>query len=145
MGVVSVNTKELEALCKKLEGFDSDKKDQFLEAAAKDLAARFIVIVKRATPKDTGTLRRGWTGGKDTSETACASASPVRRNGQTYTITVENNVEYASYVEYGHRTRGSGYVKPQYYVKRSEQAFEPHVPRFLQKKLDQFMKETFNG
>jgi hypothetical protein len=145
MDAMKVDVKQLEALQERLEDLSAGQKDQFFEAAAKDTAARFLVVVKRATPKDTGTLRRGWTSGKDISEQAAASSIPVKRFGRSYSITVENNVEYAEYVEYGHRTRGGGYVDPQYFVKRSQEAFEPNIPRFLEKKLDQFLKEAFDG
>jgi len=157
MDAMKVDVKQLEALQERLEELSAGQKDQFFEAAAKDTAARFLVVVKRATPKDTGTLRRGWTSGKDISEQAAASSIPVKRFGRSYSITVENNVEYASYVEYGHRQQVGRYVPelgkrlvkpyidPQYFVKRSQEAFEPHVPRFLEKKLDQFLKEAFDG
>lgn len=150
---VKVDVKALEALQERLDKLSAGQKDQFFESAAKDTAARFLVVVKRATPKDTGTLRRGWTAGKDLdtyNETlAYANSLLVKRYGRSYRITVENNVEYAEPVELGHRImrngRQVGYVPPQYFVKRSQEALEPHIPRFLENKLDQFLKEAFDG
>ena len=50
-----------------------------------------------------GTLRRGWTVGT------------VIKSGKQYNIEVINSVEYASYVEFGHRTRNhKGWVPGQY-------------------------------
>ena len=150
---IKVDVKALEALQERLEDLSAGQKDQFFEAAAKDTVARFLVVVKRATPKDTGTLRRGWTAGKDLDTyseiLAYANSLRVKRYGRSYRTTVENNVEYAEPVELGHRImrngRQVGYVPPQYFVKRSQEAFEPHIPKFLEKKLDKFLKEAFDG
>ena len=43
-----------------LEQLDREK-DEFLQSCAKELAARLLALVIRRTPKDTGTLKRGWT------------------------------------------------------------------------------------
>lgn len=42
-----------------------------------------------------GTLRRGWTGGQDTSAEAYAHSIKVTKSGAAYTIEVVNPVEYA--------------------------------------------------
>lgn len=150
---IKVDVKALEALQKRLENLSAGQKDQFFESASKVLVARFIHNVKPATPKESGTLRRGWTAGKDLDTyneiLAYANNLRVKRYGRSYRITVENNVEYAEPVELGHRImrngRQVGYVPPQYFVKRSQEALEPHIPKFLEKKLDQFLKEAFDG
>lgn len=63
--------------------------------------------------KTGGTLRRGWTA--KTEEEAMKGAVPgakafvdslqVTKSGDVYQIEIINPVHYASYVEYGHRTR----------------------------------------
>ena len=73
----SVNVKELQNFTKKLEeSFSGSAYDKFLESCAKELAARLLATVIKNTPtgeypkgsgKVGGTLKRGWTGGKNSS------------------------------------------------------------------------------
>ena len=112
---------------------------------------------KRVTPsgKKGGTLRRGWTsktqadaasrGGSNDAK-AYAEALPVRKSGNAYTIEVINPVEYASYVEFGHRTRGGdGWVPGQYFLTLSEQDLERLAPGVIERKLEALLREVFNG
>ena len=65
-------------------------------------------VLKTNSPVDTGTLRRGWH----------AVGSSHSEGG--WQVTLGNNVEYAYYVENGHRTRGgNGWVAGQFFVKKS--------------------------
>ena len=88
---------------------------------------------------------------------AFAKSLEIEKSGKTYTITVENNVEYAPYVEYGHRqTPGryvpaigkrlkEGYVPGKRMLEISEQELEALAPKILQDKLENFLKGVFNG
>ena len=146
MGVVKADVRELKRLRDRLlELEDGDKREDFCEECAKELAARLLALVIKRTPVDTGYLRRGWTGGKSASAKAFADGLTVEHSGDTYTIIVENPVEYASYVEYGHRTRGGGWVPGQFFLTLSEQDLESMMPAVLQKKLEAFLQEVFNG
>lgn len=155
-GKLKFNKKELEKLQKQLEELEKGKaRDKFFEDCAKEMAARLINLVKPKTPvgvypndpnRKGGTLRRGWTGGKNTDAEAFAKSLEIEKSGKTYTITVENNVEYAPYVEYGHRTRGGkGFVPGKRMLEISEQELEALAPEILQKKLEKFLKGVFNG
>ncbi len=113
---------------------------------------------KKQTVKKGGTLRRGWTaktseeaaGGRGNGSNAEKQASyadtlPITRQGTNYIIEVINPVEYASYVEFGHRTRGGGgWVKGQYFLTISEQELERMAPVILERKLDALLREVFN-
>ena len=105
--------------------------------------------------KKGGTLRRGWTsktqadaasrGGSNDAK-AYAEALPVRKSGNAYTIEVINPVEYASYVEFGHRKRGGdGWVPGQYFLTLSEQDLERLAPGVIERKLEALLREVFNG
>lgn len=132
MGAVKVDVKQLKALRDRLEKLERGAERQKLcEDCAKELAARLLALVTKRTPVDTGYLRHGW------------SASKVEKNGDTYTVTVFNPVEYAPYVEYGHRTPGGGWVKGQFMMTLSEQELERIAPGILEKKLEAFLKEAF--
>lgn len=157
--------------------------DAFCKACCKELAARLLGLVIPRTPvgeykgeeytckargmperkhigavvegKKGGTLRRGWTGSKSAGA-AYAQNLPIAKTGHTYTIEVINPVEYASYVESGHRQEvgryvpaigkklKKGYVEEHYMLKFSEQDLERLAPAMLQRKLDNFLREVFH-
>lgn len=125
----------------------------FLEACTKELAARLLAKVIKRTPvgqypsgsgKTGGTLRRGWTGEKSSGSASYANGLNVEKHGDTYTIEIINPMEYASYVEFGHRTRGGkGWVKGKFMLTISEQEIQTAAPAILEKKIKQKLKECF--
>lgn len=155
--------RELQERLEKLQQIDLDK---FCEDASKELAARLLALVIPRTPvgqypaetgKTGGTLRRGWTAGKEITPRSYANSLPVEKSGNYYIIRVINPVKYASYVEFGHRqTPGrfvpaigkrlkQGWVNGQYFLTLSEQDLERIAPAVLQKRLDKLLQEAFNG
>lgn len=91
-----------------------------------------------------GTLRRGWTGEKKQDATDYAQSLPVYKNGNVFTIVVKNPVEYASYVEFGHRTRGGGgWVEGRFMLTKSELEVEGQAQKIIEKKLLDFFGEVF--
>ena len=102
---MSVNYKQLTEFTKKIERLNNEQKEEFLEACCKELAARLLAKVIKRTPSDSGVLRRGWTGGESANATAYANSLDIEKVGDKYHIDIINPVEYASYVEYGHRDR----------------------------------------
>lgn len=116
-----------------------------------------------------GTLRRGWTAeteaeaknghGSPSSEQIIeyARSLSIEKSGNYYIVRIVNPVEYASYVEFGHRqTPGryvsalgkrlkQDYVDGQYMLKISEEELDREAPRLIEKKLDQMLQEVFNG
>lgn len=124
--------------------------DIFVESCAKELAARLLAKVVKRTPvgqypessgKSGGTLRRGWTGLKRSSAKGYADSLKVHRFGNTYVIEIINPVEYASYVEYGHRTANhSGWVKGHFMMTISEQELERIAPKVLENKIKKYME-----
>lgn len=156
MGNLKFDKKELEKLQKQLEELEKGKaRDKFFEDCAKEMAARLLALVIPKTPvgvypddpsRKGGTLRRGWTGGKNTDAEAFADSLTVKKSGNTYTITVADDVPYASYVEYGHRTRGGkGFVPGKRMLETSEQELKALAPKILQDKLEKFLKGVLNG
>lgn len=136
--------------------------DTFCREASKELAARLLALVIPRTPvgrypkesgKKGGTLRRGWTarteqeaaGGGKTDPAVYANALPVFRRGRNFYIEVINPVSYASYVEFGHRTRGGGgWVAGQYFLTLSEKDLERLAPAVVEKKLEKLLRGAFN-
>ena len=133
---------------------DDQKVDQFLESCAKELAARLLAKVIKRTPvrkpEDCppgvvgGTLKRGWTAGQDGKASSFAESLRVTKQGNDYVIEIINPVEYASYVEFGHRTRDhKGWVEGKFMLTISEDEIRKAAPRVLEKKLEKFLKECF--
>lgn len=112
------------------------------------------VYTKKINPdgKRGGTLRRGWTAekgsGSEGLKTRGASqfidTLQVNHFGDTYVIEISNNVEYASYVEFGHRTPNhKGWVPGQFMMTISEQELERIAPKLLEKKIKDFLGDVF--
>lgn len=171
--------------------------DEFVEACAKELAARLLVLVVKRTPvgdysheievtakrdsknhkkgdvyekrvntsgKTGGTLRRGWIAetheeaenGKGLPQVSeileYANGLKVSRAGEMLTIEIINPVEYASYVEYGHRQQPGryvpalgkklkqGWVPGQFMMTISEQELERIAPQILEKKIKAYFE-----
>ena len=123
--------------------------DKFVEACAKELAARLLRMVVKRTPvgeypkssgKKGGTLRRGWTGEKRSSAQNYADSLTVHHFGDTYVIEIVNPVEYASYVEYGHRTANhKGWGKGKFMMTISKQELEKIAPKVLENKIKKYL------
>lgn len=131
------NCRGMEEFKKQLEQLQKTQ-NEFVELCAKELAARLLRLVVKKTPvgiyrestgKMGGTLRRGWTSGAITKE------------GGVYTIEIINPTEYASYVEYGHRTANhKGWVKGRFMMKISEQELEKIAPKVLENKIKKYLE-----
>lgn len=152
---------QLKKLQENLNKINEQKINEFCEACAKELAARLLAKVIKRTPvgqypassgKKGGTLRRGWTSqkgsGSEGLNTRGASqfVDTLRVNhfGDTYVIEIVNPVEYASYVEYGHRTPNhAGWVPGQFMMTISEQEIQTIAPRLLEKKIAKFLGGVF--
>ncbi len=94
--------------------------------------------------KKGGTLRRGWTAGQKTNASAYADSLQVNKVGNDYVVEIINPVEYASYVEFGHRTRNhKGWVEGQFMLTISEDEIRKSAPNILEKKLEIYLKECF--
>lgn len=142
------NFRELKDFEKKLKSMKDP--DAFVESCAKELAARLLAKVIKRTPvgdypkssgKKGGTLRRGWTGEKRASASAYVDSLTVHHFGDIYVIEIVNPVEYASYVEYGHRTANhKGWVSGVFMMTISEQELQEIAPKVLERKVKKYME-----
>lgn len=143
--------KEFEAFADRINKLTEKQVNEFIIACAKELAARLLSKTIKRTPvgqypsssgKVGGTLRRGWTTGK--SATAYVDSLTVKHSGNLYTIEIVNPVEYASYVEFGHRTRnGEGWVEGKFMLTISEQEIQSATPKILESKITKMLGECF--
>ena len=68
----------------------------------------------------------------------------VNHFGDTYVIEVRNSVEYASYIEFGHRKANhKGWVPGHYMLTMSEKEIRDAAPGVLRKKLNKWLNEVF--
>lgn len=149
-----VDYRQFQELQKRMEKMQSAAKQEFMEACAKELAARLLAKVIKRTPvgkypaetgKKGGTLRRGWTGGERSSAKGFVDQIQVTKSGDMYQIEIINPVEYASYVEYGHRTRDhKGWVPGRFMLTISEQEIDAQKEKILERKLMKYLGECFD-
>ncbi|GBF01697.1 HK97 gp10 family phage protein [Lactiplantibacillus paraplantarum] len=100
-----------------------------LEESVKRVGAQILKGVKAKTPVDTGTLRRGWELKGPT-----VSASVI-------TLTALNNIEYAQYIEMGHRTRGGGWVPGQHMLMKTMFEVDDQMTSLLTPALQKFLSK----
>ena len=154
--------RQLQRLQEKLDRLASGDIEAFCEACAKELAARLLAKVIRRTPvgqyepgsgKTGGTLRRGWTAktheeaqnGGNVNAKTYVNTLQITKSGDTYQIEVINPVEYAPYVEFGHRTRNhQGWVPGRFMLTISEKELESQAPKVLERKLMQYLGGIFS-
>lgn len=167
---------DLKKLQKQLNKIQQGNVEAFIDACAKELAARLLAKVIKRTPvgqydkevsfttgdgkqvkftphtgKKGGTLRRGWTSatheeaasgsGKGNAK-AYADSLKINHFGNTVVIEIVNPVEYASYVEYGHRTANhQGWVQGRFMLTISEHEIQNIAPKVLESKIKKFLGE----
>ena len=146
---VRLDYDELKKLKEQIEQVgDPTQVDLFLTSCAKELAARLLAKVIKRTPvgqypkgsgKTGGTLRRGWTAGNASNAKSYANSLKVNKVGNDYVIEIINPVEYASYVEFGHRTRNhKGWVEGHFMLTISEDEIRKSAPKILENKLKNY-------
>ena len=93
-----------------------------LENLIKKHGVYLFTNTKKRTPVDTGQLRRSW----------------ELEKGDLY-VKLYNNVEYAQFVEYGHRTRGGkSYIEGAYMLKKTFEKTEEKFTNDLEKLLKKY-------
>lgn len=157
----SFNTNDLKKFQNELNKLQNP--DIFVKACAKELAARMLTLVIDDTPvreypsksgRTGGTLRRGWVsktyeeaenGRKDKPNlkevNSFLNSLQIERNGDQYKIELINPVEYASYVEFGHRTANhKGWVPGQFMMSIAADEIQKAAPRILERKIEKYLK-----
>lgn len=153
---------DLKKLQKQLNKIQAGDVDAFVEGCAKELAARLLSKVIKRTPvgdypkssgKKGGTLRRGWTsqqsgsgseGMKTSGAAGYVDSLKINHYGGFLVIEIVNPVEYASYVEYGHRTADhKKWVKGKFMLSLSEEHIRKIAPNLLAQRLKTFLEGYF--
>lgn len=160
MGIGEFNQKEFKAWAKQIEGLTQAHVDAAFQSAANEVGAQLWNTVVRKTPVgvpptdistnvyDTwwsgysgGTLRRSW------------KVSPAVKAGNAWLVEVTNPMEYASYVEYGHRQKPgqfvpalgkrlkASWVPGKHMLQLSIQAIEPAAGPILERKMNTMLEQ----
>lgn len=129
-----------------------ERREKYKPISFKTSKGKAVTFRADTSGKKGGTLRRGWTshtnseaesGGKGNAKEYAASL-PVKKEGNKLTLDIVNPVEYASYVEYGHRKRGGkGWVPGHFMLEKSRQEVEKIAPKVIEKKLNKFLGGGF--
>jgi hypothetical protein len=88
------------------------------------------------TPVDTGDLRNNW-------------KYDVIKKGDTYIIVIYNQLEYASFVENGHRIviagKTVGWVEGRFMLKLTEEEMQRIAPNMWEKEVVKEMRRIFGN
>ena len=130
----SINYKELSAYVSSVTLMKNDF-NKFLREFLLEMADRVIARVKRKdrTPVDTGALKRSW------------ELGDVQGEGENISVEILNGMEYATYVEYGHRVVRNGvevgWCEGRFMLKISIDEIRKQMPLRYQKEFKQFCIE----
>ena len=160
----SCDFSQLKKLADRLDKLEAGDLDAFTESVAKELGARLLRMVKKRTPVgvkpewvDPDILQKYWSGYTGGTLRDAWKVLPVEKHGNDYIVTIVNDTEYVSYVEYGHRQRPGRYVPAlgkrlkeswvpgRFMLRLSLEDLEKNTPKWVEKKLERFLKEVLGG
>lgn len=109
--------------------------ERFIQDFLLEMAMRSLRRIKKRTPVDSGELRRNWKVGR------------VVRQGSSYVVEIYNNTDYASFVEFGHRTGAdlTKWVEGRFMMTIPMQEIERELPRYLEKRMTGLLNDIVNG
>lgn len=136
--------KQMKKMNDRIQKINDKGLDEFIEQLARKLAIRVLVHAIPRTPVDTGTLRRGWGGGVEKTPTQIGKEIPVNKVGDVFSIVISNNIDYAVYVEYGHRARGGkGWVPGKFMLKISVEKVKAKSRSIIEKEFKKQLERIF--
>lgn len=131
---MKIDTKDLKGYRNNLGKFKRVADEIFMEATYEAATRVFQATVKN-TPVDTGFLRESW------------SIDDVKKKGSVYEIEISNDVEYAAYVEYGHRIVSGGdtlgWKDGVFMLTIAEKNLEKVMDKIFQRKFEKRFKELW--
>ena len=127
--------------------------DTWLKTFLLQQAQRCVANAKKRTPVDTGALRASWgigtqviilkqsSSGKMSIDPENSTIADIKVVGDNLEVTIWNGMEYASYVEYGHTTKGrGGWIDGEYMLTISITEVERAMPSRFNREFEQFLK-----
>lgn len=111
--------------------------DKIMKSAMTKAVRMVLAATKESTPvsrvkgKPGGTLRRGW------------ATEPISHSGKTWKSEIFNTVHYAPHVEYGHRTRGGGFVAGRYMMTDTVNRVQSKYEQILEQEIEKYLNNLF--
>lgn len=100
-----------------------------------EVAGRMFKATVKDTPVDTGWLRENWYIG------------PIKKVSGGYQVEIINPVEYAVYVEYGHRIVINGvtigWQNGVFMLTIAEMEVKDRIDKIIERRIDKILKDTF--
>lgn len=131
---MKIDTKDLKGYRNNLGKFKRVADEIFMEAIY-EVATRIFQATVKNTPVDTGFLRESW------------NIDDVKKKGSVYEIEISNDVEYAAYVEYGHRIVSGGdtlgWKDGVFMLTIAEKNLEKVMDKIFQRKFEKRFKELW--
>ena len=140
---VDVDVSQLEELANRFDRFARQGIDRICIDCAKVIALRLLRKVKLRAPVDSGRLRDSW------------RIEDVRKVNDEYIVEILNSLEYASYVENGHRQEPGrfvpaigkrlvkSYVPGKYMLRISEQEVQKEADKLVQNRIEKALGDLF--
>ena len=161
---MSCDFRELEEFRDKILGLSKESSDKFIKQETQKVASMVLAETVKRTPvgdysggeyackgqgqdrthkgnkqegMQGGTLRRGWT------------MSAAKKEGNGYQVDIENQVKYASYVEYGHikMSKGevTGFERGHFMLTDGVNVVKTKADKMILNDLNTFLEKEING
>ncbi len=125
-----VDIKGLKQLQKQLEQAAKNT-NKVMYDIANEIAEEFLQEVIQRTPSsDNNQLKNAWT-------------KQVVPSGNGFNIIIENKLQHASFVEYGHKTEKGGWKQGYYMLHITEQDIMNRINKIGEPILDKYLREIF--
>lgn len=132
-----MNVKQLQAFQERVKSLSGKEADTLMKQCVDGLTVAFVRGVKQKTPVDTGALRGEWD---------FAAKAPITETQVGFQRVVTNGLEYASYVEHGHRTRGGkGWVEGRHMARDTATEVNAKADQFVELKVNKFFANKLGG
>lgn len=86
--------------------------------------------ISRLTPEDTGNLRIHW-----------VIENKINQNGNTYELTLTNNIDYGWYVNYGHRLRNGKWWEGFHFVETGEHYARDNMSNIIKSSIEKYLRQ----
>lgn len=142
---ISVENDELEQFAQSFKSRVIDNWEQVVKNSLIQCAELYLQDVIRATPVDTGKMKRQWR--KDNKQLAVK----VKEVSDGYQIELINTIEYASWVEKGHESYNQfggsyGWVMGRFFVKNTENIWQNgKLGKAMQRRINDWMRSLLGG
>lgn len=131
MAFAKIKMEQLQEFQAKAQDFDKVI-NEIMKKYLVDLSMNAIAYAKENTNVITGILRGAY------------CSTDVFKNGETYSVIIYNQTEYASFHEYGHRNP-KGWTQGRFALTKGIEHSEEHSEEILNSILQKKLEELFDG